>query len=199
MTKPTLRLMILAALILTGGGLFYFTELDALSSQERAEEFRVREQIQADQKDDDEQLKEIAEIESGTKVDPTPTPVPQVSAADAALFEFKTYTKGVLNEMPRIEDLRELPASELHGTPRVIRQAAVQLAVVADMINKNAALKPEALSFYQKCSLQIDFTTAVRALCLNRALRLYAELHKAVWAFDPSQIPPQVLELSKRL
>lgn len=192
-------MMILAALVLIGGGLFYFMDLARMSPQERAEEKQARSQLKAEAQDESEQLKEIAGIEQQTKADPTPTPEPKVSAADAALLEFKTYTQGVINEMPRLEDLRELPASETHGTPKVIREAAAQLGVVADMVAKNAALKPPALEFYQKCSLQNDFPTSVRALCLNRALRLYAELHKGVWEFDRTQIPAQVLELSKRL
>lgn len=75
----------------------------------------------------------------------------------------------------------------------------MRLGQVADRVSRAPGLKPVVVEFYQKCALDPDLPTSVRALCLNRALRIYAELHQKVWEFDRDQIPDRVLELAKRL
>ena len=113
--------------------------------------------------------------------------------------EFRDFLEETFDVLPRLSDLRKLSAEETHATPAVIREGAAQMAEVAEKLDRNPEFKPEALEFYQKCSLETEIATSIRALCLNHALRLYAELHGKLWEFDREKIPDSLIELSKRL
>lgn len=129
---------------------------------------------------------------------PTFQPGPGVPSAEVP-SDFHAFTARVLTELPRKTELRKLTPAQAHEAPAPIREAAVRLGEVADRVARNPGLKPEALEFYQNCSLQEELPDSIRALCLNRALRLYAELHHAVWPFDRRKMSQTVIDLAKRL
>ena len=113
--------------------------------------------------------------------------------------EFREFLEDTFDELPRVDELRKLSAEEVHSTPQMIREGAVLMGETAEKLEQHPELKPEALEFYQKCALETGVATSIRALCLNRALRLYAELHGKLWEFDREKIPDSLIELAKRL
>ncbi len=188
------RMILLAALVVIGAGLFYFGESPSVPSSIVAPKAAP----------DQPAVSPVIAPAPAAKSSPAPTPPRagkglEADVLVAARQEFKAFADEVLQKMPKVEDLRRLPPKELHTTPLPVREAGVRLGQVAELLERSPGLKPEGLDFYQRCSLQQEAPTPIRALCLNRALRLYAELHKGVWDFDRALIPEKVLELSKRL
>jgi hypothetical protein len=189
MNRNRSKLIALAALLMAGGLLLI------RNNRNNAEPSTPP--ALAPRPDEAEVLKKLATPEEKSK---SPAPVkPREEMSATAKNEFRDFTDRLLRELPKTKDLQSLPAQDAHSTPPAIREAAVQLGQVAELLSKNPELKPEGLDFYEKCSLTQDYPNSVRALCLNRALRLHAELHQKVWEFNREKIPAAVIELSKKL
>lgn len=124
---------------------------------------------------------------------------PSSGTATVSRSQFRDQADQLLRDLPRKAQLRQLKAEEVHGPPAPIRQAAAEMGKIADLIAKNPDVKPEALDFYQRCSLTVDLATSIRALCLNRARGLSRELTGRDWSFDRDQIPSAVLGISEKL
>lgn len=120
--------------------------------------------------------------------------IEQIKKAD-----FLALTERILRELPTKRELKELNSREVHLATPQIKESALKLAQVAEILSQSPSLKPQGLEFYQQCSLDDQLLTPVRALCLNRALRLYAELHHQLWPYDRERISRQVVELAGRL
>jgi hypothetical protein len=81
--------------------------------------------------------------------------------------QFRERAQLVLDGLPKIAELRALPASETqHGTPRPVLEAGAAIGEIADAIDRNPALAPEGLEFYGKCAHGADLSLSARALCL---------------------------------
>lgn len=133
---------------------------------------------------------------------PVASPTPSLPPHDEeyrkmARSTFAEYLDSVYNGLPKQVDVQMNAPKD--GHPEALKEAAFELAEVADRVAKTPFLKPEALEFYQKCALDQGGLQSVRALCLNRAWRAYAELHRAEWTYQKDQIPVEIVELAKKL
>jgi len=89
--------------------------------------------------------------------------LPAISAEELAFRERATE---VLKDFPRKEILKER-GRDLHQPPKELGEAAQELGVVEDLLEKNPSLLREGLRFYRKCALSEPLLTSLRALCLH--------------------------------
>lgn len=137
----------------------------------------------------------------GVEVDrPTSSTNDSVSmAAEAGRAEFRGYLHKLHDSLPAKDKLPALKAEEVHGTPKVVVQAGIELGKVAEKIQEMPSLRPDALEFYKDCALDPQVFRSIRALCFSRAQLLNVELFQDIWDFDPKRIPNDVIELAKSL
>lgn len=135
---------------------------------------------------------------SAAVASPTPSlPPHDEEYRKMARSAFAEYLDSIFKNLPKQVDVQMNAPKD--GHPEALKEAAFELADVADRVVKTPFLKPEALEFYQKCALDQGGLQSVRALCLNRAWRAYAELHRAEWTYQKDQIPVEIVELAKKL
>lgn len=119
------------------------------------------------------------------------------AARTRAQEEFALFLEETARKLPTFADARGLNAREAHGHPAILNAAAAELGELAERIERDPSLRPQALGFYQACALNAELFRAVRALCFNRAQLLHADLHHDIWSYDPARIPQDVIDLAK--
>ncbi len=86
------------------------------------------------------------------------TPVTSVPDALARAFESELITVG--RGLPRSENLNRLRDSELHHTPRAITDAAMKVGTIAQRVNSDTRLVPQAIRFYVDCASRTEVEIA---------------------------------------
>jgi hypothetical protein len=79
---------------------------------------------------------------------------------------FQHLADTILNGLPTTEDLQALPTEETHRTPKPLIAAGEEVGEIVEAIQKNPALAPQGIDFYQKCARKAELATSARALCL---------------------------------
>jgi hypothetical protein len=144
---------------------------------------------------------ESSAVSVSTEVSAPVAAAPSATATAASvstnvLEEFARKTESVFATLPRISELRALPAEQVHTTPAALINAGAAIGEVAEAIEKNPALAPQGIAFYGKCARAGDISVSVRAVCLHdlRSLSLAAG-----GAADESGITPDVLKAAELL
>jgi hypothetical protein len=151
-----------------------------------------------------------AQVETPSETSASPQiPVPKTSpsssqtqssesteASPMTREEFASLVEQALQELPRKETLRKLPAEEVeHQAPPQIFEAGRILGGVKEALDKNPDLVPQAVEFYAHCAESNNYPNSVRALCYSNG-RVYAD--KAQLHFDP-EVTDTVKHLAKQL
>lgn len=92
---------------------------------------------------------------------PQTAPAPKLSAAD-----FERDTRTVYAQLPRRKALRTQAADEVHGTPMMLREAAVQLGRVQQSMTDQPELTDTGLAFFDRCARDAELPLSLRATCL---------------------------------
>lgn len=129
---------------------------------------------------------------------PAPAAPPEAAPAATVLTreEARALQEEILAGGPTRAQLQKMKPAELHHQPAPVREVGVKLGALAEAIEANPDLAPEAVAFYEKCAGKDDFPSSVRALCyanyekLGRRLRLNVREDAA---------PPEVRELADKL
>lgn len=122
---------------------------------------------------------------------------PQPSIEPLNLSAFRELTKGTLSELPTLQDLQNLKASEVHHLPLQLRQAGQRLGEIAQALHDNPNFASEGAAFYQDCFAREDLPAQIRGLCLadHRDLRL-AHGDRPEWTPQEMQVPLEVIRLA---
>lgn len=127
------------------------------------------------------------------------TSSPLMQAQAISDKEFQDFLAQVKSRLPTRQQAKALTAKQVHGAPEILKEAAVDLADLAERLQRNPGLRPQALGLYQECALNPEVFRSVRALCFQRAQLLSIDLFQDAWDFDPAKIPNDVIELAKQL
>jgi hypothetical protein len=81
--------------------------------------------------------------------------------------EFSRESTQVLQALPKQEEMKNLKEHEMHDTPKAITQAGARIGDLEESLEKNPALKPKAIEFYEKCLIGSDYVSSIRAVCYS--------------------------------
>ena len=110
--------------------------------------------------------------------------------------QFDEQAAKVFEAIPTVEELRKLPADELHETPEALLNAGVELGALAELVKAHPELSERALEFYEKCSLQDSSPMSVRAVCYSD-FKTLAKRTNSGRALPP--VPEKVRSLAEQL
>ena len=133
-----------------------------------------------------------------TRSTPVIEPVAATPSTDANWVKFKTLADEAFHSLPRIEQLRALPAREAHHTPTLLLEAGEKLGRVAAALKENPALRGEALVYYRHCAQDEHGANSVRALCYA-ALREIARQLDREGEFPPQDFPEHIREAADQI
>lgn len=131
-------------------------------------------------------------------------------AQENVLMRERLYTESELNEMsegqfeellkdterklPRVSDLKKLPAGALHRTPPAVIQAGRDLGVIREVLKIHESYDRIAAPFYKSCASDNEGVTPVRALCLTNLIEIKKKNGETL---NLKEFPNQLIELSK--
>lgn len=132
------------------------------------------------------------------------------SAQENVLMRERIYTEAEINEMseqqfeellketerklPKIADLKKLPAGALHRTPPDVIQAGRDLGVIREVLKVHEAYERVAAPFYNNCAKNNEGVTPVRALCLTNLIEIKKKNGESL---NLKEFPNQLIELSR--
>lgn len=135
----------------------------------------------------------------------TPSPLPE-----NVLMRERLYTEAEINEMteqqfedllketerklPKVSDLKKLPAGALHRTPPDVLQAGRDLGVIREVLKVHEAYERVAAPFYKNCARNNEGVTPVRALCLTNLIEIKKKNGETL---NLKEFPNQLIELSR--
>lgn len=125
---------------------------------------------------------------------PAASPAPTTTNQDPAAFQNKLDE--ISAGLPRVSELRALPEEEVHHTPNALLEAGEKMGEVAEALDANPALLPQAVAFYRDCAKGLETATSVRALCYyhwNRLTKGSAEEPQA------GDVPAEIRDLANKL
>ncbi len=96
--------------------------------------------------------------------------------------------------LPKLADLKKIPAGALHTTPPQIFQAGRDLGVLKEILKVHESYDNLAIGFYKKCAKDSEGTTPVRALCLTNLIEIKKKKNETL---NLAEYPNQLVELSK--
>lgn len=108
--------------------------------------------------------------------------------------QFSALLKDTEMRLPKLSDLKKLPAGALHRTPPLIIEAGRELGLIKEIIKIHESYEKIALPFYKSCAKNDQGTTPVRALCLTNLIELNK---KSGREFKINEYPSQIIELAK--
>lgn len=112
---------------------------------------------------------------------------------------FAVLTDKVLRELPKVGDLQGLSEEETHGAPGAVRRAGASLGEIAEALDANPELAPQALEFYRGCATQSEGLKSVRALCLSNYQALADESGREPDPEVMGTMPQSVKDLAQGL
>lgn len=111
-----------------------------------------------------------------------------------SIDEFKTLINETDKKLPTKADIKELPPGALHHTPQIVIEAGRNLGLIKEVLTKHEEFVQDAIPFYEKCSLQEEGTTTVRALCLTNLIIYKKKLGEPV---NLKKYPKQLVDLTR--
>ncbi|MGZ3787585.1 MAG: hypothetical protein ACXVLQ_03640 [Bacteriovorax sp.] len=108
--------------------------------------------------------------------------------------QFAALLKDTERKLPKLGDLRSLPAGALHRTPPIVIQAGRDLGVLKEVLKVHESYERVAAPFYQTCAKSQDGVTAVKALCLTNLIEIKKKNGEAL---NLKEFPKQIIELAK--
>lgn len=108
--------------------------------------------------------------------------------------EFKTMLNDTERRLPSKKDIKDLPPGALHHTPGIIVEAGRNLGAIKEVLKAHENYEKIALPFYEKCSMNNEGTTTVRALCLTNLVLIKEKNGEKV---NTNSYPQDIVKLSK--
>ena len=96
--------------------------------------------------------------------------------------------------LPKLTDIKKLPAGVLHHTPPIILQAGRDLGVIKEILKVHESFERVATPFYMTCAKNNEGTTPVRALCLTNLIVIKKKNNQNI---NLKEFPERLIELSR--
>lgn len=107
---------------------------------------------------------------------------------------FLLLLKDTQNRLPKLSDIKKLPAGALHRTPILIIMAGRDLGLIKEILKIHESYEKVAIPFYQSCAKNAEGTTPVRALCLTNLVEIKKKNGQGL---KMNEYPSQIVQLSK--
>lgn len=108
--------------------------------------------------------------------------------------QFEEMLKDTERKLPKLADLKKLPAGALHRTPPLVIQAGRDLGAIKEVLKVHESYERLAAPFYQACAKDNEGVTPVRALCLTNLIEIKKKKGERL---NLKEFPNQLIELSK--
>lgn len=110
--------------------------------------------------------------------------------------QFTDLLKDTERRLPKLADIKKLPAGALHRTPPIVIQAGRDLGVIKEVLKVHESYERVAAPFYKVCAKNEEGTTPVRALCLTNLIEIKKKNNESLNLKD---YPVRLIELSKMI
>lgn len=74
--------------------------------------------------------------------------------------------------LPTIDDLKNLTEEEVHFTPEAVKDAGGVIGLIQNEAENDPAKRASAMNFFKRCAEDQELVPAIRAVCLNKTLKL---------------------------
>ncbi len=108
--------------------------------------------------------------------------------------QFTALVQDTERKLPKLSDIKQLPAGALHMTPPIVIQAGRDLGVIKEVLNVHESYSRVALPFYKSCAKNDEGVTPVRALCLTNLIEIKKKNGESV---NLKEYPEKLIELTK--
>lgn len=108
--------------------------------------------------------------------------------------QFSVLLKDTEGRLPKLSDIKKIPAEALHRTPPIVLQAGRDLGLIKEILKIHESYERVAAPFYKSCAKNAEGTTPVRALCLTNLIEIKKKNNQEI---NMSEFPGQIIELSK--
>lgn len=108
--------------------------------------------------------------------------------------QFEDLLKDTERKLPKVSELKKLPAGALHRTPPVVIKAGRDLGVIKEVLRVHESYERVAAPFYKSCAKDDTGVTPVRALCLTNLIEIKKKNGETL---NLKEFPNQLIELSK--
>lgn len=120
-----------------------------------------------------------------------------VPAAEAGQL-LKTALLSAREGLAKKAQMKTKTETELHHTPIEVVESARRIGAVAEVLEQNPSLIPEALPFFTECAGDHEGMPATRALCVYR-LRAYEKSWDSETTTAFAKLPKLILDLADKL
>lgn len=110
--------------------------------------------------------------------------------------QFQELLKSTESKLPKLSDIKKLPAGALHRTPELIMEAGRNLGLLKEVLKVHENYERTALKFYDTCAQSKERPTPVRALCLTNLIEIKKKNNEKI---NKSLYPAELLELTKMI
>jgi hypothetical protein len=128
-------------------------------------------------------------------VSPTPIPSSVIPGADPKIQE---ELKEVLNDLPTMEEIKDLPEAELHHTPHAIKDGGLKIGKVISEADTTPSRRGDTADFLIKCAEKESLMPAIRAVCWHQLMKKVPEWKIFVPVSD-ARVPDDIKRLSTQL
>ncbi len=86
--------------------------------------------------------------------------------------KFQDFLDLEFKSLPTIDDLKNLTEEEVHFTPEAVKEAGGVIGRIQDEAENDSSKRIPAMNFFKNCAEDQELVPAVRAVCLNKTLKL---------------------------
>lgn len=108
--------------------------------------------------------------------------------------QFQHTLLDIKRKLPKISDIKKIPAQALHHTPSIVLKAGRDISVVAEVTALHPEYEIDALNFYDSCARNPQGVTTVKALCLTNIIEINNKNHQTT---ELASYPKEIVDLSK--
>ncbi len=110
--------------------------------------------------------------------------------------QFIQLLKEVELRLPKLSDIKKIPAEALHRTPAPVLQAGKELGLIKEILKLHESYEVHAGIFYQSCAINKLSLTPVRALCLTNLVEVKRKKGEKI---NKSLFSKEIIDLSSMI
>ena len=170
------KLILIPAALVIAVVLFFMVRVKHEVESEKSVSAKVEENIVSD-----------ADVKKEAQTDAVDTPSSTI---------FKKIAEQAWLKIPKKSELQKLSSEEVHQAPKAMREAALVLGDMAQLIHDKPEYQREGFEFYEKCAHESEYPMSIRAICLSG----YRKMAKALGSeTKEDNVPQQVRALTNRI
>lgn len=109
--------------------------------------------------------------------------------------EFKAALVQVTQKIPTIDEIRQLPAAELHHMPRPMQVVGIYMGDLKEILQQRHEFYSDGMRTYRLCALNPQYMDAIRALCLANLIEFGDEREDGL----DGRYPRQIIDLAMQV